>query len=79
MSIVHQIIVDFVNINLSNENINTGTGVSKEMVFSKIVSQNPFLFKLLLFGHFFCFLGPRQLVTQKVNIHYFSHDILSLT
>ena len=53
MSIVHQIIVDFVNINLSNENINTGTGVSKEMVFSKIVSQN-------LFWHFYsncCFLA----------------------
>ena len=31
MSIVRQIIVDFVNINLSNENINTS--VSREMIF----------------------------------------------
>ena len=45
MSVIRQIIVDFVNINLNNENINT---VSREMIFSKIVSQN-------LFWHFnFC-------------------------
>ena len=43
ISIVHQIIVDFVNININNENINT---VSREMIFSKIVSQN--LFALFL-------------------------------
>ena len=37
MSIVPQIIVDFVNINLNNENINT---VSRIMIFSKIVLKN---------------------------------------
>ena len=43
MTIARQIIVDFLNINLSNENINAD--VSREMIFSKIVSQN-------LFWHF---------------------------
>ena len=43
-SIIHKIIADFVNINLTNENV-----ISREMIFSKIVSHNDFGILIYIF------------------------------